>query len=94
MEVAKHAKHIRMPQVHLDLNLAPELQVHLVLHELFLVYTLERYHIALVARPRRRDGLRPRKIHAPKFALAERAPDFKLRQAPGPRRLMLQPVHG
>lgn len=90
VEVAKHAQHVGVPQVHLDLDLAPQLQVHLVLHELLFVHTLERHDIALVLQLRRGHRLRPREVHAPKLALAERPPNLELRQTPLPRGLVMQ----
>ena len=93
VEVAIHAQHIGVPQIHLDLNLSAQLQIHLVFHEFLFVYTLEGHYIALIAQTRRRHGFGPRQIHAPKLALAQRTPDLKVMQTPWPRRLVVQTFH-
>ena len=78
VEVAVQPEHVRVPQVLLNLDLAPDLLLHLVLDDLRLVQALEREDVLGL-------DLRPHHVHPPKLALPQRTPNVKVGQPPFPR---------
>lgn len=78
VEVAKQAEDVGVPQVRLDLNLPPQLVLHVALAQLRLVQHLERHDVAA--------GLFARQVDVAKLALAQRPANVKVVEPPRPVR--------
>ena len=75
MEVAMQPQDVRMPQIHLNLDLAPQLLFHLVLHEFVLVHAFERNDVSFTW-----TALGTDHVDSTKLAFAERAAHFEVVQ--------------